>query len=693
MALTDRQARTVLGGLTLAALVAVWSVRIDQFWGDAATYHAMAWSLAYDQDIRYEPKDVVRVRREFPSGPQGVFLKRATGGLTTDGVSGPPFWRRVRPDEERIYFAKPFLYSLVAAPLVRVLGTRGLLVLNVLSLAAALFLGYAACRRARPVAESLALVLAVYAGTVVPIYILWLAPEMFSLGLAAGALALWRLDRPLLAAVLVGVLAYMKPPNIFLAIPLLAAPLVAEGTPILRRLMESVRRGALVAAAALLLFGWNIAFTGEWNFQSGERKTFYSQFPFEMGQIKGLPAKLTFGNSGFWMTTPKLGPQAHGDEEEAAPTPRTEPPRPAAELRISFLYNLGYFWIGRFGGVVPYFLPVAVAALLFVIGAGRSRAGLAGIGVLAVGGALGAALLPDAWYGGGHPMSLVLLACYTAPAVAAALLWSTTGPKQPEGALTLAVLLVTFAFYIWFIPDDWYGNGNLGNRYFVTLVPLALCFTPRRREWVVAAAAAVSAAVLLRPLLVAPMLHSTHSQGLHVARATFRLFPAELTMLNDLTIFGDLWRKKQAYGDTGNAHKVWPAEPSAYWLYFPDDGTFGRESLGGVEGFWLRGGRTAEVILRAGLVSNRVHCVRMAVIGGPAGDEATIEAGGKATLTVAPGEMKHASFEAGAGLPYKETALYVLRFRSTRSGNDALGRGLGSFVRITLDVQRPPRGW
>ena len=38
------------------------------FWGDGATYYAMAWSLAEDLDLRYEARDVFRVRREFPWG-------------------------------------------------------------------------------------------------------------------------------------------------------------------------------------------------------------------------------------------------------------------------------------------------------------------------------------------------------------------------------------------------------------------------------------------------------------------------------------------------------------------------------------------------------------------------------------------------------------------------------------------------
>ena len=51
-------------------------------------------------------------------------------------------------------------------------------------------------------------------------------------------------------------------------------------------------------------------------------------------------------------------------------------------------------------------------------------------------------------------------------------------------------------------------------------------------------------------------------------------------MLNDLSVFTEPWRKKQPYGDTeGDAHKHWPADPKAYYLYFLDDGTYGRKEL------------------------------------------------------------------------------------------------------------------
>ena len=79
-----------------------------------------------------------------------------------------------------------------------------------------------------------------------------------------------------------------------------------------------------------------------------------------------------------------------------------------------------------------------------------------------------------------------------------------------------------------------------------------------------------------------------------------RRLPAEQTMLNDLAIFTEPWRKKRPYGDTeGDPHKGWPADPKSYFLYFFDDGTYGQETHADVKGFWLRGEGRAEVLLRA----------------------------------------------------------------------------------------------
>ena len=46
---------------------------------DEATYYMMGHSLAEDGDLTYRRDDLVRVWKEFDSGPAGVFLKRGRG--------------------------------------------------------------------------------------------------------------------------------------------------------------------------------------------------------------------------------------------------------------------------------------------------------------------------------------------------------------------------------------------------------------------------------------------------------------------------------------------------------------------------------------------------------------------------------------------------------------------------------------
>jgi hypothetical protein len=625
----------MIAGLATAALV-IDLPRLSggRFWSDGATYHSMAWSLAQDFDLRYDARDVFRVRREFPPGPQGIFLKRTDGGLRIDSGAGFPWLRWKGENPKPIFYAKAFAYPVAAAPLVRVFGTRGLLLTNALALGLALWLGYGEMRRRAAPAASLAVVVALFGLTVAPVYALWLTPELFNLGLVAAGLAAWRGDRPVLSALLLAVATYSKPYNLFLALPLGLSPFL----PVLRRdgrsrfvpaLLESLRRGAVLAGAVALLFGLNKVVTGELNYQGGERKTFYGTFPFEVEPSTGRA--VTFGNSGIWMTTDHLGALVQGEDEDKA-SGRTGPLRDPAEIRASFLRNLGYFWVGRFAGVLPYFLPALVAILLF----------------------------------------------------------TAAGPREGEGGLAVLALVVSYLFYIYEIPDNWYGGGGtIGNRYFLNLLPLVVFLVPRRREWIVAASGLVGTALFLFPILAAPLAHSLRP-GDHATRGAFRWLPAELTMLNDLSVFTEPWRKKQAYGFMGDPHRHWPADPAAYFLYFTDDGTYGREERDGEPGFWVRGGRHAEVVLRA-LDIAPVRGVRVRLTGGPAGDAVRVGLGAESRdLVVGPGETGEARFSPERGFPYYDTFLYVLHVRSSRGAPrpDRPGEPVGAFVRLDLEVAK-----
>jgi len=625
---SEREARVLLAAIVAAMVAGVCLVRLPGFWGDGATYYTMAHSLAEDGDLRYEARDVFRVRREFPSGPQGLFLKRASGGLRWDGAGGFPWVRRVPESDKRIYFAKAFTYPVAAAPLVALMGTRGLLVTNALSLGLALVLAYLELRTRASPAWSLAAAVALILATIAPLYLVWPTPELFTLALVAGGLFAWRRERPMWAAVLLGIATYTKPYNLLLALPLGVAPLLAarRGSwwPALR---ESLRRGLALAAVVAGLFAANAAVTGEPNYQGGERKTFYGRFPEEVG---GDGQRVTFGNSGFWMTTDQLGPAIEG-EDAAAASARTGPPRASREIEVSVLRNLYYFWVGRFGGALAYFLPAVVALAVFL----------------------------------------------------------ARGPRSATGWLALSALVISWLFYIRIIPDNWYGGGGtVGNRYFLNLLPLFVLMLPARREIFVVAAAALSA-LLLAPVWLRPLHHSLRP-GDHATRGVFPYLPAELTMLNDLSVFTDAWRKKVPYGDTeGDAHKHWPADPKAYFLYFMDDGTYGKETRDGVEGFWL-GGSRAEVVLRALEPVRRMH---VRVTGGPIGDHVTIRiCGAEQTAELAADETRELVFEPGAGFPYYDTFVTALRFRSER-GQSIPGdlRPRGTFVSVALEVDRRPR--
>jgi len=624
----DREAR--LGLALLTALLVGSTLALDlpkaargEVWGDSATYHAMAWSLARDFDLRFEERDLERIRLEYPGGPQGVFLKRASGGLALDPAGGFPWLRRVQPEEGRLYFAKAFAHPLAAAPLVALLGTRGLTLANGLLLSASLWLAFAILRRrGLTPGESLLATVGFFLLTIVPLYLVWPTPELFGMALVAAGLAAWAADLPLVSAVRFGIAGYVRPPNLLMAAPLGLDPLLPRsgeawfGPGLGRRVSESLRRGAVLALTAVSLAALNAAFTGELNYQGGERKTFYGRFPFDASGA-------SFDDAGIWMTTNQVGPLVAGRDEDKV-TEASGPARNPAEIRESFLLNLGYFWVGRFGGVLAYFFPALTALCLFLL----------------------------------------------------------RGPREREAWLALAAIVASWLAYLWIIPDNWYGGGGtVGNRYFLALLPAFLFLVPRRRGALVAIAALAAAAVFLAPMLWSPVAHSLRP-GTHALSPPFRVLPAELTMLNDLSLFTEPWRKKRPFGFTGDASRH--ADPDAYFLYFMDDGSWGREEWAGLPGFWVRGGASAEVVVRAFDLAP-VERILLRVRGGPRGDQLTARRGFRsARVSVGPGEVRELELAVGRGVRYYDTYLHVLHLDSRRGAALPDGRVVGAFVELRL---------
>ena len=118
-------ALAVYGGLALAVDFPRAAMGIQS---DEATYYMMGHSLAEDGDLAYRREDLVRVWKEFPSGPSGLFLKKGRDILETGLMLRPPFiWMRTQPDpdQSRYFYGKSFVYPLFAAPFVRVFTQTG----------------------------------------------------------------------------------------------------------------------------------------------------------------------------------------------------------------------------------------------------------------------------------------------------------------------------------------------------------------------------------------------------------------------------------------------------------------------------------------------------------------------------------------------------------------------------------------
>src|SRR5688500_13054146 len=335
----------------------------DRFKGDESTYYMLGHSLARDFNFQYERKDLIRVWEEF-SGPEGVFLKTGKD-VELRGSSTFPFFRwgkREDPQREtRLYFSKSYIYPLAAAPFIALFGTNGFLVLHALLLALDLLVIYLfvlAVTQSNWVAVPMAVA---FLGTsVVPVYFVWLMPELFNFSLVLYAVFFWAYKEVALApsapiapnapnapnapsaptapstpnapsflfgpasdyiaALLLGIATFSKPPHVFVLGPMVLLAVT--------RRQWTRAAGAIVVCGAMTaaLFALNGAITGEFNYQGGDRKTFYS--------YTGFP----FANA--WETFDNIGP-VRGREDLMIGDVLVNT-HSAAVLR----HNLWYFLVG-----------------------------------------------------------------------------------------------------------------------------------------------------------------------------------------------------------------------------------------------------------------------------------------------------------------------------------------------------------
>jgi len=466
----------LLGALLLATLLA--ALAFDRtgrpsLVGDEATYAMQAASLAWDFDLAYTRADYDRFVAQWGGPPDGVILQSGDGGA-------------------HVTYGKPFLYALLVAPFVRLAPQHGALLANALMLAAAALLA-ARTLRLRLGGVAPAAVAVLVFGSVAFAYVFWVhadvlllaataagfavvygddrsvvpkgvpAPTLYG-GDAAGDERRWRrLGRWALAGALLAVPGAFRPFYLVLLLP--AALAVPAG-----RRRQGV--GALAAGALALLLltaGMQRAAGGDWSSYSGQRLGFYPR--------TGYPG-VDFPASE-WNQKLRQWGNASWTQEGAF--------EPSSSPRL-WGWNVLYFLAGRDVGVLPYFLPLLLAALAF-------------------------------------------------------------RPDRGRWALPLAVALAAGCFLL-VRPFNFYGGGGaIGNRYFLPLYPALWYMAARPVRTATVALAAALAAPFLWPLWRHPTAYPVGEDGRyrHVSAVARRLLPYETTQSHipggqDSTVNG-LWVK------------------------------------------------------------------------------------------------------------------------------------------------------
>ena len=360
---------------------------------DEATYIAATLSAAYDGDLTYEARDLQRFAGLYHSGPDGIFLKR--GKVMRIRVRAPyPFvhiTKREDPNRSRLYYGKAIVYSLFAAPFVRMFGLNGFLIFHVALLSLSGIAAYLFLAAQRSPASALGLVTAFMGASVLPVYSVFLMPEIFNFTVVTLAYFFWLYKEvkprtvlsggwtTVVAAVLLGLGTYSKP----LPTAILVAPLVLLEW-YRRRWLRGFTTGLVAVIVAAAFFGLNAAISGEFNYQGGDRRTFYGSFPFDRpGYV--------------WETGAGSGPAGTDGQMQQLVLTSPEAPR-------WFVRNLEYFLVGRHFGLVPYFFPGVVAIVAWLASRARGDTWRILVFLTFVGATVALLLvLPFTWSGGGGP--------------------------------------------------------------------------------------------------------------------------------------------------------------------------------------------------------------------------------------------------------------------------------------------------
>ncbi|MDX1630316.1 MAG: hypothetical protein R3234_00485 [Thermoanaerobaculia bacterium] len=340
---------------------------------DEPAYYLMAMSLARDGDLEFDLGDAERLFAEFPYRPADNIIL-----MTDDG------WRTV-------YFGKPYLYSLVVAPVAGLFGASGMVSFNMALLMGMVWLGWSHLRRFNSDSESLLFAFGFFILSAGFAYVFWLQPEVFNMAAITACLYLglvpapegvsrWRRNsavRLALSGAALVLAAYHKPMLALLGLPVLTACWRR------RRLRDA---GAWLAGTfflGLIVVGIAVGLTGHPSAYLGVERGGHSVCsPHEM----------------------PVEPRAVAPGREQVPEDRASwswmfriPDVAPAELAE----DIRYFLWGRHTGLLPYFPFSLLALAAFAVHRWRDPVAWSLLGSLVAVALVFLLWIPFNWHGGG----------------------------------------------------------------------------------------------------------------------------------------------------------------------------------------------------------------------------------------------------------------------------------------------------
>jgi hypothetical protein len=226
-------------------------------------------------------------------------------------------------------------------------------------------------------------------------------------------------------------------------------------------------------------------------------------------------------------------------------------------------HNIMYYFIGRFGGILPYFFPAVLAMFLFFIF---------------------------------EPKSLVRWILFLG-AGAAAMVYIVMIPTNVIG-----------------------GGGTVANRYFMNILPLFFFLLPRKLPSWTEAVAVIGGFLFAGHIILNPLFHSRFP-SFYAENPVLKMLPVEFTMLNDLPVRTDSNRSRMEWFKVRNGkvlrdeygpvidfytyqldHNSYEKEPNPNSFYVGTDGQLTRDLITekGTQQIWTKGGKDADIVIRTG---------------------------------------------------------------------------------------------